>query len=174
MDYAVGDKAIRLFLGDITTLQVDAIVNSANSELWMGSGVAHAIVAAGGQEIEDEARLHAPCPIGSVVITSAGALKAKHVIHAVVMGQDLLTDQHKITAAAEEALAKADAMGLKSVAFPALGVGVGLFSSVMIAKVLVETARKALARSKSLQIVVFALVNEQIYRDFDRAFPPSF
>ena len=174
MDYAIGDKTIKLFLGDITTLAVDAIVNSANSDLWMGSGVAHAIVEAGGRQIETEARKHAPCPIGQVVVTSAGTMRAKHVIHAVVMGQDFLTDQNKIAAAAQAAIDRAEDMGLKSLAFPALGVGVGLFSPQMVAKTLIELTQKALTKCKSLRTIAFALVNEDTYRAFEKALPPSF
>ena len=174
MDYAVGNNTIRLFLGDITTLKVDAIVNSANSDLWMGSGVARAIAQAGGETIEKEARKHAPCPIGTVIVTNAGKLKVKYVLHAVVMEQDLMTDQKKITAAAQAAVAKAEAMKLSSIAIPALGVGVGLFSSDMIAKVLVDIAHGALAKTQFLKTIVFSLVNEEIYRAFERALPPAF
>ncbi len=175
MEYPLGDKkTIRLYLGDITALSVDAIVNSANADLWMGSGVAHAIVEAGGKAIETEARKQAPCRIGQVVITSAGSLKAKYVLHAVVMGPDSLTDQSKIRTAAEAAIKKADSLSVKTLAFPALGVGVGLFSPEMVAKILTEAARKGLSQTRSLQTIVFALMTEEIYRAFERAMPPSF
>ena len=174
MDYPVDGKTIRLFLGDIVTLEVDAIVNSANSDLWMGSGVAYAIAQAGGEIIETEARKHAPCPMGKVVVTTAGKLNAKHIIHAVIMEQDFLTDNNAITVAVYSAIAQADKLRLKTIAFPAMGVGVGLISSDLIAKILIDAVRKVLPETKSLRTVIFALLNEKIYRSFEKALPVMF
>ncbi len=78
--------------GDITALDVDVIVNAANDHLWMGAGVAGAIKRAGGEEIEREAVAQGPIPLGEAVATGAGRLKARHVVHGAVMGQDLSTD----------------------------------------------------------------------------------
>jgi len=80
--------------GDITTLEVDAIINPANSYGYMGGGVAGAIKEIGGQEIETEAVAKAPIPIGSAVITTAGSLKAKHIIHAPTMEQPSCLNRH--------------------------------------------------------------------------------
>ena len=77
--------------GDIAAQTTDAVVNAANNAFWMGSGVAGAIKARGGQTIEDEAMAQGPVEPGECVLTSAGRLKARHVIHAAVMGQDLRT-----------------------------------------------------------------------------------
>src|ERR687883_945988 len=78
--------------GDITQLDVDAIANAANDHLWMGAGVAGAIKRAGGVEIEREAVAKGPIAVGDAVATGGGRLKARHVIHGAVMGQDLRTD----------------------------------------------------------------------------------
>ena len=77
--------------GDITELDVDAVANAANNELWMGAGVAGAIKRAGGSEIEREAVAQAPIAVGQAIATGGGNLRAKHVVHAAVMGQDLQT-----------------------------------------------------------------------------------
>jgi O-acetyl-ADP-ribose deacetylase (regulator of RNase III) len=113
--------------GDITTRQVDAIVNAANNAFWMGSGVAGAIKSRGGQQIERDAVAQGPVEPGESVVTGAGALAARHVIHAAVMGQDLETDGDLIARATASALARAAERGLASIAFPALGTGVGGF-----------------------------------------------
>ena len=76
---------------DITQLDVDAVANAANNELWMGAGVAGAIKRAGGAEIEREAMALGPIEVGSAVATSGGELRAAHVVHGAVMGQDLQT-----------------------------------------------------------------------------------
>src|ERR687883_2122155 len=82
--------------GDITQLDVDAIANAANDHLWMGAGVAGAIKRAGGVEIEREAVAKGPIAVGDAVATGAGRLKARHVIHGAVMGQDLRTSAELI------------------------------------------------------------------------------
>jgi len=89
MEVRVGKARIRVVLGDITEQDTDAIANAANDHLWMGSGVAGAIKSKGGEEIELEAMKQGPIPVGSAVITGAGRLPQRYVIHAAVMGQKL-------------------------------------------------------------------------------------
>lgn len=79
-DYSYKNVKISVITGDITRLEVDAIVNPANSMLIMGGGVAGAIKRVGGKEIEDEALKYAPVPVGKAIATKAGKLKAKYVI----------------------------------------------------------------------------------------------
>ena len=113
--------------GDITELDVDAIVNAANNHLLMGGGVAGAIKRKGGKEIEEEAVQKGPIPVGEAVVTGAGKLKARYVIHAATMGLDFKTDAEKIRLATRNAMKRAVELGVRSVAFPALGTGVGGF-----------------------------------------------
>lgn len=111
--------------GDITRLDVDAITNAANDHLWMGAGVAGAIKRAGGAAIEREAVALGPIPVGSAVVTGAGDLRARHVVHAAVMGQDLRTDLPTVAATTRSVLELAAGMRLGSLAMPLLGTGVG-------------------------------------------------
>ncbi len=112
--------------GDITRLKVDAIVNPANSLMIMGGGVAGAIKRAGGGEIEEEAMRKAPVPVGEAIATSAGGLPSKAVIHAPTMERPAmrigLENAEKATLAA---LRVASQLGYESIAFPAMGAGVG-------------------------------------------------
>jgi len=157
---------ITLYQGDITQLATEPIVNAANNHLWMGGGVAGAIKRAGGAEIEREAVSKGPIPIGEAVVTGADRLKARYVIHAAAMGQDLRTDAEKIRAATVSSLKRADELGLRSVAFPALGSGVGGFSYRRAAEVMIEAIRRHLARQTALEEVVLALYGEQAYDAF--------
>jgi len=91
----------------------------------MGAGVAGALKRIGGSEIEREAVAKGPIEIGEAVVTSGGALSAKYVIHAAVMGQDLTTNRSKIGRATRNSLTRAGELGISSIAFPALGTGVG-------------------------------------------------
>ncbi len=157
---------VEVWRGDITQLELDALVNAANNRLWMGGGVAGALKRAGGKEIEDEALTKGPIPIGEAIVTGAGKLKAKYVIHAAVMGQDLKTDADKIRQATKNSLLRADEIGIKSIAFPALGTGVGGFPLDECARIMISEVRQHSTGETGLERVVFALYGEPAYQAF--------
>jgi O-acetyl-ADP-ribose deacetylase (regulator of RNase III) len=174
MRVRVGQAEIILQQGDITELEVDALVNAANNHLWMGGGVAGAIKRKGGEVIEREAVARGPISVGEAVVTSAGALKAKHVIHAAGMGQDLRTDEHKVRAATRNSLLQAEENRLASVAFPALGTGVGGLSAHICAKAMLDETLKYLQESESLRKVIFVLLDEGTYKIFQQRLSEMF
>lgn len=153
--------------GDITELDVDAIANAANNGLWMGAGVAGAIKRAGGEEIEREAVALAPIQIGEAVATGAGRLKAEHVVHAAVMGQDLQTTAEVISQATRRTLEVADDLGASSLAMPAFGTGVGGFPIERCAELMVTEARAY--EPDHLERVVFAVFGHDAELAFRRA-----
>ncbi|BAF60393.1 predicted phosphatase [Pelotomaculum thermopropionicum SI] len=159
---------IKVLKGDITELQVDAIVNAANNHLWMGAGVAGAIKRKGGAAIEEEAVAKGPIPVGEAVVTGAGLLKARYVVHAAAMGQDLVTDAEKVRAATRNALLRAGELGLKTIAFPALGTGVGGLEFDTAARVMVGEVRRHLALGLEPGEVIFALFDDKGYDAFSR------
>ena len=108
---------IEVVEGDISIRQVDAVVNAANNALWMGSGVAGAIKARGGDEIEKAAMAQGPIQPGQAVLTTGGRLPAGHVIHAAAMAEDLRTDAHLIESATRSALDIAATERFQSLAF---------------------------------------------------------
>jgi O-acetyl-ADP-ribose deacetylase (regulator of RNase III) len=121
----IGETVIGLEKGDITDCKVDAIVNPANTDLKLGTGVAEAIARRGGSTIQRECDDFAPIELGDAARTRGGLMPAKFIIHAAVMGPDRKTDPEIISKATANALAKAEEVGLKRIAFPALGTGVG-------------------------------------------------
>jgi len=127
MNTTVGKTLLEVVVGDIATLDVDAVANAANNALWMGAGVAGAIKRVGGRIIEDEALRQGPIEVGDAVATTGGDLRAKWVIHAAVMGQDLQTDANLIAQATRRTLEVADRLSINSLALPAFGSGVGGF-----------------------------------------------
>jgi O-acetyl-ADP-ribose deacetylase len=153
--------------GDITALEVDAVANAANNELWMGAGVAGAIKRAGGAEIELEAVAQAPIDVGQAIATSAGTLHAKHVVHAAVMGQDLQTSAELISQATRRTLEVADELGSRSLAMPAFGTGVGGFPIERCAELMVTEARAF--EPASLERVVFAVFGQDAEQAFRAA-----
>jgi len=159
---------IEVHHGDITQLELDAVVNAANNRLWMGGGVAGALKRAGGQEIEAEAVKKGPIPIGEATVTGAGKLKARYIIHAAVMGQDLRTDTTKIRQATRNSLLRADELGIKSIAFPALGTGVGGFPLDECARIMLSELHQYAAQETRLEKVVFALFDQSAYQAFQQ------
>lgn len=118
-------QKVRLEQGDIAQVDAEAVVNAANSELWMGSGVAGALKRAGGASIEQEAVTQGPIGVGEAVITGAGNLKALHVIHAAAMAPGRPASAQTVRAATLSALRIAAEHNIDSIALPALGTGVG-------------------------------------------------
>ncbi len=168
MEVRVRNSIISLYEGDITEIQVDAIVNAANNQLWMGGGVAGAIKRKGGWEIEDEAVNKGPIPIGEAIVTSAGKLKAKYVIHAAGMGTDLKTDEDKIRKATLNSLKRADELELESIVFPSIGTGVGGFPLDRAAQVMLETAVTFAQKDTSIKNIIFMLYGSEAYQAFKR------
>jgi O-acetyl-ADP-ribose deacetylase (regulator of RNase III) len=156
---------IEVLEGDISTRQVDAVVNAANNELWMGSGVAGAIKARGGVEIEKEAMAQGPIQPGESVVTTGGRLPAAHVIHAAAMGQDLMTSARLIEASTRSALALARDRSFRSIAFPALGTGVGGFPVADCARLMIGVIREQVPTT-SLRRVEFVLFGGRAYNEF--------
>ncbi|OPZ75741.1 MAG: O-acetyl-ADP-ribose deacetylase [Firmicutes bacterium ADurb.Bin456] len=159
---------IKVTKGDLTELAADAVVNAANTQLLMGAGVAGAIKRKGGSAIEAEAVARGPVSPGEAVVTGAGALKVKYVIHAAVMGPDRITDAATVRLATRSALQRAGELGLKSVIFPALGTGAGGLDLDLAAAVMVSEVRGYMARVGGLEEVIFALFDEKGYNAFSR------
>jgi O-acetyl-ADP-ribose deacetylase (regulator of RNase III) len=157
--------------GDISQLDVDAIANAANNQLWMGAGVAGAIKRVGGSEIETEAMAQGPVEVGEVVVTGGGNLKAKNVIHGAVMGQDLRTTSELVARTTRRVLEAADELGARSVALPAFGTGVGGFPLAECAEIMVREAGSF--EPRNLERVVFAVFGDEAEEAFQRALEAS-
>lgn len=164
---------IELWNGDICDLEVDTIVTAANPSLWMATGVAGAIKRAGGDEIEFAAVRQGPVELGSAIVTGAGRLAARAVIHAVSLDRDRRTSGPTIEAAVRSAMARARELEATGIAFPALGTGVGGFPLEEAARITVRAVRDELTRSPSLQDVIFALRGAAAYRAFQVALTES-
>ena len=152
---------------DITTLEVDAIVNAANSYLQHGGGVAGAIVRKGGSIIQEESNRIGYVPVGGAALTGAGSLKARHVIHAVgpVWGEG--EEDTKLKKAVKSVLSLAADKGLSSVAIPAISAGIFGFPKDRCARVIVKEIADHLAESKtSLERIDIVLMDQGIIQFF--------
>jgi O-acetyl-ADP-ribose deacetylase (regulator of RNase III) len=167
MKCKIGKTTVIVERGDITEAEVDAVVNAANAELWMGAGVAGALKRKGGVVIEEDAIRQGPVEVGEAVLTVAGNLAATHIIHAVMMGKDLKADPGNITAATRATLAIAEKHKLSSLAFPALGSGVGGIPPAQSADAMLTTVVEHVKHgTSSLEKVLFVLYEEQAQKAF--------
>jgi len=158
---------VKIYSGDITAAPTDAIVNAANNHLWMGSGVAGAIKRKGGQIIEDEAVALGPIEPGEAVATTAGDLPHTYVIHAAGMGQDLKTSAELVYKSTLSSLELADQLGLSSVAFPAIGTGVGGLSIADCARAMRKALDEFVPDAQALtevHFVIFSRVDTENFR----------
>jgi len=169
MEIKIGETAVRPMKGNICDCATEAIVNAANNYLRMGGGVAGAIKRRGGEEIEKEAMAKGPIPIGEAVVSGGGRLAARYVIHAAGMGMDLQTDAEKVRLATKNSLRRAEELRLKSIAFPAIGTGVGGFPREQAASLMTEVVIEHLRAGTGLKEVVFCLFDEPSLEAFEEA-----
>lgn len=153
--------------GDITGIDVEAIVNPANSQMIMGGGVAGAIKRAGGRGIEEEAKKYAPVPVGRAVATGGGRLKAKYVIHAPTMEQPAMrTTPSKVRAAVKASLNLCRKLGIREVAFPGMGTGVGGLDVRVAAELMINEIVEHVKEGTTLTKILLVAYNEKLYKAF--------
>jgi O-acetyl-ADP-ribose deacetylase len=160
---------IEVLDADITTLEVDAIANAANTRLLHGGGVAGAIARAAGEELQRESAAKAPIGLGEAVETSAGEMPSRWVIHAATMELGGPTSAAVIRRATAATLRKADELGVRSLALVAFGTGVGGFPLDEAAGIEVDEVRRHVAAGSRLGRIVFAVRGEPARRAFERA-----
>jgi O-acetyl-ADP-ribose deacetylase (regulator of RNase III) len=153
-----GAATLQLIQTDITALVVDAIVNAANASLAGGGGVDGAIHRAGGAVIMQECRAIGRCATGSAVVTYAGALNARYVIHAVAprySGRQ--RDAELLASAYRSSLTLADEKQVKTIAFPSLGTGAYGYPVAEASHIALSTIASYLREGSALENVIFAL-----------------
>jgi O-acetyl-ADP-ribose deacetylase (regulator of RNase III) len=161
--------AIEVLDADITTLDVDAIANAANTRLMHGGGVAGAISRAGGPAIQVESDEKAPIGLGEATETGGGDMPCRWVIHAATMELGGPTDADIIRRATAATLDKADDLGARSLALVAFGTGVGGFPLDEAARIEVEEVRRHLEHDTGLERVVFAVHGDAARAAFEAA-----
>ncbi len=173
----VPDISARIILmkGDLTEMDVDAIVNAANNDLQLGGGVAGAIRRKGGPEIQRECDAIGSIPVGGAAITSGGELKARHVIHAASMQLGGRTTPSALRSSTAHSLRIAAQNHLKTIAFPAVGTGIAVFPMRECAEIMLAETLKHLQSPTSLEKIYFVLfdspslaVFEQVWKELKK------
>jgi O-acetyl-ADP-ribose deacetylase (regulator of RNase III) len=156
---------MELLQGDITGLQVDAIVNAANGSLLGGGGVDGAIHRAAGPQLLAECKTLNGCETGQAKITAGYRLLARHVIHTVgPVYRQRPQDSQLLAACYQNSLELATAHGLKTVAFPAISCGVYGYPPEEACVVAVDTVKGFLQQNDHLEKVLFVVFADEIYR----------
>jgi O-acetyl-ADP-ribose deacetylase (regulator of RNase III) len=164
--------ALELYRGDITGLEVDAIVNAANESLLGGGGVDGAIHRAAGPELLEECRRIGGCPTGEARITRGYRLPAKHVIHTVgpVWHGGNQGEPELLASAYRSSLELARSHGLRTIAFPAISCGVYGYPYDAAAEIAVgEVSHFVAEHPEALERVLFVCFGPDIYAAYERA-----
>jgi len=164
--YKVGTRSFHFLIGDITDLQVEAIVNAANEFLIMGGGVAGAILEKGGPEIQKECNMIGGTFVGGAVITGAGNLKADYVIHAAGPIKGEGDEDNKLANSVRNSLRLTAEHQIKNIAFPAISAGIFSFPVERCAQIMIRECISFSSDKSPLEDIYFCLWNKQIYEVF--------
>lgn len=169
MNVNIGERRLELRLADITSLEVDAIVNAANAALAGGGGVDGAIHRRGGLQIMEACLAIGGCKTGESVVTPAGNLNARWVIHAVAPRYHARPeDAHLLRSAYQSALRHADELKARTVAFPSLGTGAYGYPIEEAAQIALDAVVAHLRGKTTIESATFALFSDgdlRVYED---------
>jgi len=163
----IGPIRISVQQGDISEIETDAIVNAANSDLWMGSGVAGAIKRKGGLEIEREALAQGPIKPGEAVITNAGRLNARKVVHCAGMPPGGLANQDYVRTSSLMGLSLAEKNQVSEIVFPAIGAGVGGLSVEESTHAILDAIKEHSINCNSLKSVILVGYSESSSQEIE-------
>jgi O-acetyl-ADP-ribose deacetylase (regulator of RNase III) len=163
------NEKVELREGDLTEMDVDAIVNAANNDLQLGGGVAGAIRRKGGDAIQQECDAIGSIPVGGAAITTGGKLRARYVIHAASMQLGGETTARALRSSTAHALRIAAERGLQSIAFPAVGTGIAGFPIPECARIMLLEVAEHMKKPTSVEKIYFVLFDAQALSEFQKA-----
>ena len=161
---------IHIAQGDLTTYEVDAVVNAANNDLQLGGGLAGAIRRKGGPEIQAECDRHGPVAVGGAALTTAGDLPARHVIHQASMRLGGRTTDEGLRESTRAVLALAEVRGVRTIAFPATGTGIAGFDTRRCAEIMLAEVRDHVGRGTQITDVHFVLFDKKALQTFQEVY----
>ncbi len=163
----IKNSTVRLIMGDLTNLNVEAIVFYAQSNLELGSGFGNAISMRGGPSIKKELATFDPINVTETVVSSAGELKADYIIHANGPKFQEQDSELKLHSTIKSSLKRADEKGIKRVAFPPMGTGFYGIPLPTCAKIMIEEFRSHLTNGSGLEEVIIATMDNREYKPFE-------
>jgi O-acetyl-ADP-ribose deacetylase (regulator of RNase III) len=169
----VNGKSIRLEKGDLMAAPVDAVVFYAREDLQLGSGFGSAILARGGVAIQNELDLIGHIAVGEAVVTSAGSMPSRHIIHACGPKFQEADLEAKLSKCVRSALEAAAAKDFKTIAFPPMGAGFYGVPLQLCAMVMLEIIGGFLALPSSIEEVTIYVIDDREFRAFEARFPAA-
>lgn len=162
------DSVMHLEKGDLTMMDIEAIVFYAQHDLLLGSGFGNAIVMRGGSSIQEELKTYGTLTTGEAVITSAGELKSKYIIHAVGPRFREIDIEEKLITTLQNALRIAEEKQIRKIGFPPMGTGFYGIPLELSARVMFEVIQKHLSGNSVLEKVVICLIDQREYKAFQK------
>jgi O-acetyl-ADP-ribose deacetylase (regulator of RNase III) len=162
----IGEKWLRLVRDDITDLEIDAFVFDITEDAKLGSGFGSAIQQRGGIKIQKELDEIGRVPKGEAVVTKAGLLKADHIIHTNGPKFREPDERDKLRRATKSALARAEELGIKRIAFPSIGTGLYQVAIDLCAEVMIDTITEHLGNGSDLDEVLLVIPDTREYGPF--------
>jgi O-acetyl-ADP-ribose deacetylase (regulator of RNase III) len=166
----INQTSVKLFIDDITLLEVDAWVYYAQHDLKLGSGFGTAVTLRGGPEVQKELDKLEPIKTCETAVSGTGNLKAKHIIHAAgprFQEEDMEGKLHKTM---QNVLARADELGAKTLAFPAMGVGFYGVALDLCASVMLKSIKEHLQGSTGISEVILCVLDNRELKPFQAEF----
>lgn len=161
MEIIYNNKKLEVIKGDITTLNVDAIVNAANNTLLGGGGVDGAIHRAGGPKILEACKMIGGCATGDAVITTAGDLPSKYVIHTVgPIFSDIERDRKDLYSCYEKSLLLAEEYNLDEIAFSSISTGVYGFPKEEACEIAIKASINFFSKERNLKKIIFCVFGD--------------
>jgi O-acetyl-ADP-ribose deacetylase (regulator of RNase III) len=161
-------ERIKLLKGDLTDFEGDAVVNAANTDLILGGGVAGAIRRKGGPSIQEECNKIGKIKLGEAILTKGGNLKARYVIHAAAMGLDEPCTEESLRMSVYNSLLRSYEMKLKSIAMPAIGMGIASFPLKEGSKIMLETILNFVSKNDYPEIIYIYLYDDVTFDVFKK------
>jgi O-acetyl-ADP-ribose deacetylase (regulator of RNase III) len=162
----IKDSILRLEKGDLTAMDMEAIVFYARADLKLGAGFGSAIAARGGMSIQEELKPYGTISTGEAVITSAGELNSQFIIHAVGPRFQETDSEYKLRTTMQNALKLAKEKGIRKIAFPPMGIGFYGISLDLCTSVMLETIGTHLSEDTSIKEVVICVLDNREFNAF--------
>jgi O-acetyl-ADP-ribose deacetylase (regulator of RNase III) len=168
LEININNSLLKVDKGDLTMLEMEAIVHYAQPDLKLGAGFGNAIAVRGGMTIQEKLSMLDPISVGEAVITSAGELKADYIIHAVGPRFQEQNTEDKLYKTMLRVLHLAEEKGIKRIAFPPMGTGFYGISLDVSSKVMLSAIQNHLSGKSNLSEVLICVMDKREYSAFEK------
>lgn len=166
LENKINNSVIRLQKGDLTIMDIEAIVHYARRDLVLGAGFGSAIAARGGMVIQDELKPFGTLSVTDVVVTSAGQLNMEYIIHAVGPRFQEASTEDKLRLTVKNVLKAAEEKGIKQIAFPPLGTGFYGIPLDLCARVMFEVITDHVSKESSIEEIIICVLDNREFKTF--------